>query len=386
MIRITKPEAQHHPNIDEVVPDAVLPGAEVEIRGTQLAATGTDENLKSPIALLDGKLAPLSLSRPSRLRVRIPEAAGEGMLEVRRNGSTSNSVQIKVGRLLADNVHPRRQPRHRHTRQYLRHRIRPAGPAGARLRFPYLARRSDVDSFMTGLVNATGLAIDADGVLYVSSRHEGTIHRVTPQGAASIYTEGMGVATGLAFDAEGNLYCGDRSGTIFKIAKDRQIFVYATLEPSVAAYHLAFGLDGTLFVTGPTTSSYDVVHAIDTKGTIETYYRGLGRPQGLALDIAGNLYVAASFRGLRGIVRITPDKQADLVLSGSGIVGLAFIPNGNVAIATQGAIYDVALGVEGLRLFLKTLTKFVILSGAQRGRRTCVFFLRNGTKSRHHTT
>jgi sugar lactone lactonase YvrE len=350
MIRITKPEAQHHPNIDEVVPDAVLPGAEVEIRGTQLAATGTDENLKSPIALLDGKLAPLSLSRPSRLRVRIPEAAGEGMLEVRRNGSTSNSVQIKVGRLLADNVHPVANPATDiHGNIY----ATVSGQRGQQVPVSVfrISPEGDVDSFMTGLVNATGLAIDADGVLYVSSRHEGTIHRVTPQGAASIYTEGMGVATGLAFDAEGNLYCGDRSGTIFKIAKDRQIFVYATLEPSVAAYHLAFGLDGTLFVTGPTTSSYDVVHAIDTKGTIETYYRGLGRPQGLALDIAGNLYVAASFRGLRGIVRITPDKQADLVLSGSGIVGLAFIPNGNVAIATQGAIYDVALGVEGLRLF-----------------------------------
>ena len=56
----------------------------------------------------------------------------------------------------------------------------------------------------------------------------------------------MGVATGLAFDAVGNLYVGDRSGTIFKIAPDRQIFVFATLEPSVAAYHLAFAPNRTL--------------------------------------------------------------------------------------------------------------------------------------------
>ena len=90
-------------------------------------------------------------------------------------------------------------------------------------------------------------------MLYVSSRHEGTIHRITPQGASSVFVESMGVATGLAFDPEGNLYCGDRSGTIFKIARDRQIFVFATLEQDVSAYHLAFGLDGTLFVFG----SYD---------------------------------------------------------------------------------------------------------------------------------
>lgn len=353
MIRLTRPEAasSHNPNIEAVVPDAVLPGAEVEIRGSNLAAAGLEgEALKAPVALLDGKAAPLALCRPTRLRVRIPEAAGEGRLEVRRNGSVSNSVQIHVGRLLSENVHPVSNPVADASGNVY---TTLSGARGQQVPVSVfrISPEGDIDSFMTGLVNATGLAVDADGVLYVSSRHEGTIHRVTPQGAASIFTESMGVATGLAFDAEGNLYCGDRSGTIFKIAKDRQIFVYATLEPSVAAYHLAFGLDGTLFVTAPTTSSFDVVHAIDTKGNITNYYRGLGRPQGLALDIAGNLYVAASLRGQRGIVRITPDKEAELVLSGSGIVGLAFIPNGSVAVATQNAIYDVALGIEGLRLF-----------------------------------
>jgi sugar lactone lactonase YvrE len=353
MIRLSKaePPPSHTPRIEAVVPDAVLPGAEVEIRGTQLAGNGAgpDESGKAPIALLDGRQAALSLSRPTRLRVRIPEAAGEGRLEVRRNGTISNKVQIKVGRMLTDVVHPVSSPAvDAHGNVY-------ATKSGSRgepvpVSVYRISPEGDVDSFMTGLVNATGLAIDGDGALYVSSRHEGTIHRVTPHGAASVYAEGMGVATGLAFDAEGNLYCGDRSGTIFRIARDRQIFVYATLEPSVAAYHLAFGLDGTLFVTGPTTSSYDVVHAIDSKGTIETYYRGLGRPQGLALDIAGNLYVAASFRGQRGVVRITPEREAELVVSGSGIVGLAFIPNGSVAVATHTSIYDVALGVEGLRL------------------------------------
>jgi len=352
MIRFTKPEPPdlHTPRIEAVVPDAVLPGAEVEIRGSQLAAAANgDGTVRAPLALLDGKLAPLSLSRPTRLRVRVPEAAGNGSLEVRRNGASSNKVQIKVVRILTDVVHPVGNPAVDAQGNVY------ATKSGARgepvpVSVYRISPEGDVDSFMTGLVNATGLAIDPEGSLYVSSRHEGTIHRVTPHGAASVYTESMGVATGLAFDADGNLYCGDRSGTIFRIARDRQIFVYATLEPSVAAYHLAFGLDGTLFVTGPTTSSYDVVYAIDSKGTIETYFRGLGRPQGLALDVAGNLYVAASFRGQRGIVRITPDREAELVLSGSGIVGLAFIPNGSVAVATQNAIYDVALGVEGLRL------------------------------------
>ncbi|PYV62820.1 MAG: gluconolaconase, partial [Acidobacteria bacterium] len=117
----------------------------------------------------------------------------------------------------------------------------------------------------------------------------------------------MGIATGMAFDRDENLYVGDRSGTIFKIARDRQIFVFATLEASVSAYHLAFGPHRDLFVTGPTTSSFDCVYKVDPQGSVSTFYRGLGRPQGLAFDVQGNLYVAASLSGKRGIVKITPD-------------------------------------------------------------------------------
>jgi sugar lactone lactonase YvrE len=205
--------------------------------------------------------------------------------------------------------------------------------------------------FVSGITNATGLALDTQGYLYVSSRLDGTVHRVSPQGASSVYAEGMGIATGIAFDSAGNLYVGDRSGTIFKIAQDRQIFVFATLEPSIAAYHLAFGLDGTLFVAAPSTSSYDSIYAIDQAGVVRVYYRGLGRPQGLAFDVAGNVYVSASFHGTRGIVCISPAGEASVVLAGSGIVGLAFVPGGNAILAANGAVYDVPLGIEGVRLF-----------------------------------
>jgi len=113
----------------------------------------------------------------------------------------------------------------------------------------------------------------------------------------------MGIATGLAFDRAGNLFVGDRSGTIFKISPSREIFVFATLEPSVAAYHLAFHPSGELYVTGPTTSSYDRVYRITQGGEVIVFYRGLGRPQGIAFDRESNLYVVASFGGRRGIVK-----------------------------------------------------------------------------------
>jgi sugar lactone lactonase YvrE len=166
----------------------------------------------------------------------------------------------------------------------------------------------------------------------------------------SLYAEGMGVATGIAFDREQNLFVGDRSGTIFKIAPDRQIFVHATLEPSMAAYHLAIGPDGDLFVCGPSTSSFDCIHRIDTHGQVSVYYRGLGRPQGLAFDREGNLYVAASLRGQRGIVKISPRQEASLEVSGQGLVGLAFAPGRAVVLATTDAVHHLSWDIPGQTL------------------------------------
>jgi sugar lactone lactonase YvrE len=202
--------------------------------------------------------------------------------------------------------------------------------------------------FLTDVVNATALAFDREGTLYVSSRHEGIVYASTPSGQLSVYVEGMGIATGIAFDRDENLYVGDRSGTIFKISRERQIYVFATIEPSIAAYHLAFGPDDHLYVTGPTTSSFDSVYRIDPHGTPGLFYRGLGRPQGLAFDADGNLYVAASLAGRRGVVRITPEaKQADLFLSGPNIVGLAFLPSRAMLVATSNALFRVDVGVAG---------------------------------------
>jgi sugar lactone lactonase YvrE len=205
--------------------------------------------------------------------------------------------------------------------------------------------------FVTGILNATGLAFSPEGDLFVTSRAEGNVYRVDAAGESTVYAEGMGVATGAAFDAEGNLFVGDRSGTIFKINTERQIFVHATLEPSAAAYHLAVNEAGTVFATAPSLSSNDAIWAIEPNGDTRVWYRGLGRPQGLALSKDGDVYLAACLQGRRGLVRVTAEGEASLVLSGVNLVGVAFSPLGTTILATNEAVYDVDLGVEGLSLF-----------------------------------
>ena len=203
-----------------------------------------------------------------------------------------------------------------------------------------------VKPFVAEMMNATAIAFDREGQMYVSSRFDGAVYRVAPNGTMTTYAEGMGVATGIAFDREQSLYVGDRNGTIFKIARDQQVFVFATLEVSVSAYHLAFSPQGDLFVTGPT----DRVYKIDPNGTVSTFYRGLGRPQGLAFDVNGNLYVAASLSGTRGIVKIAPDGLANLEVAGQGLVGLAFAPGRSVILATTSTIHHLSWNIQGMSL------------------------------------
>ena len=91
--------------------------------------------------------------------------------------------------------------------------------------------------------------------------------------------------------------------------------VHATLEPSVAAYHLAVNAAGTLLVTAPSLSSNEAIWAVEPNGDTRAWFRGLGRPQGLAISSDGDVFVAACLHGRQGLVRITPSGQASLVLT-----------------------------------------------------------------------
>lgn len=333
------------PHLQAVVPAAALPGGEVRIIGSGLRPN----ELRRPSVQFGAAEGAVLISSDEFLIARVPEGAASGPVVVSTNGHASNPLEIKIAAPLAENLHPVTNPA-----------LDPEGNiyvtfSGSRgQKVPVSIFKIDtsynVKQFVTEMMNATSIAFDREGLMYVSSRFDGTVYRVAPNGTMSAYAEGMGVATGIAFDREQNLYVGDRSGTIFKISRDRQIFVFATMEPSVSAYHLAFDREGSLFVTGPTTSSFDSVYRVDPHGQVSVYYRGLGRPQGLAFDVDGNLYVASSLAGQRGIVKITPDKQASLAVSSLGLVGLAFAPGRSAILASTSAVYHLGWGIQGKAL------------------------------------
>src|SRR6202166_2971900 len=333
------------PHIESVSPVLALAGGEIRIAGSGLRS----QQWQRPRVQFGDVEGGVFVSSDSFLVARVPEGATSGPVVVDADGHVSNAQSVKVAVPIAENLHPVTNPA-----------IDPEGSiyvtfSGSRgQKGPVAIFKIDtnytVKPFVSEMMNATSMAFDRQGQMYVSSRHDGAVYRVAPNGAMSTYAEGMGIATGIAFDRNQNLYVGDRSGTIFKIGRDQQVFVFATLEPSVSAYHLAFGPQGDLFVTGPTTSSFDSVQRIDPQGTVHKFFRGLGRPQGLAFDATGNLYVAASLSGRRGIVKITPEGKASLEVAGHGIVGLAFAPGCIVILAPTDALHHLAWTIQGLPL------------------------------------
>lgn len=328
------------PEILEVTPPAAIPGGEFLIRGRALMAHG------KPVVRVGETPAPVVVGSRSFVVARVPDGASIGEIVIGESGNESKPWTCEVGIQIADGLHPVGNPA-----------VDASGAifctfSGSRgQKTPVSVFKIDLNyssrPFLTDVMNATGLAFDREGLLYISSRNEGTVYQATPGGNLSVFVEGMGIGTGLAFDREDNLYVGDRSGTIFKISPQRQIYVFATIEPSIAAYHLAFGPDDHLYVTGPTTSSFDCVHRVSPDGAVEAYYRGLGRPQGMAFDAEGRLYVAASLAGRRGVVRIDGQRNAELYLSGPNIVGLAFLPSRAMAVATSNALYRVDVNIAG---------------------------------------
>ncbi len=340
-----KKNVNGRPQIDAVHPEAALPGGEIRITGRGLRPT----ELRRPRVQFGSVEGAVVISSDDFLVARVPDGATTGPVVVATNGSQSNPHEVKVAVPIAENLHPVTNPALDSEGNIY---VTFSGSRGQKV--PVAIYRIDtnynVKPFLAEMMNATSIAFDREGQMYVSSRYDGTVYKVAPNGTMSAYAEGMGVATGIAFDREQNLYVGDRSGTIFKIGRNREIFVFATLEPSVSAYHLAFGPEDHLFVTGPTTSSFDAVYDIDPHGAVSTYYRGLGRPQGLAFDAEGNLYVAASLGGKRGIIKITKERKALLEVAGHGLVGLAFAPGRSAVLATNNAVHHLSWDIQGRSL------------------------------------
>jgi sugar lactone lactonase YvrE len=134
------------------------------------------------------------------------------------------------------------------------------------------------------------------------------------------------------------------------VESERRARLFASVPASIAAFHLAFGPDAHLYVSAPTLSTSDGVYRISPDGHVEQWARGFGRPQGLAFDVSGHLYLVDALAGSSGVYRIRLDAPdaPELMLAGGSPIGLAFDPHGGIALAASETVFRLHVPVRGL--------------------------------------
>ena len=332
----------------KIDPPYGLAGGEIVID-----CTGLDTREPSKCAVtVGGSPAQIVAVGPRRVLAQIPETKGGKVEVILWSGDEpSEPAELTVGRKLAGDLHPVANPAFDPDDGALF--VTRSGSRGEEL--PVTLFRidisGDVSEYSGDIPNPTGIAFSPDGEMFVTSRLEGVVYKMTPFKEAVVFARNLGVATGIAFSKHGLMHIGDRTGTIFKVNGIGEERAWTQVEPSVSAFHIAFGPDDSLYIAGPTVTSFDCIWRVNPEGETDIFFKGLGRPQGLAFDRDGNLYVAAALHGRRGIVRISADgSDAKVIVAGVNLVGLAFSNSGEMAVVSIDSVYTLPTQIKGTLL------------------------------------
>ncbi len=206
--------------------------------------------------------------------------------------------------------------------------------------------------------NPQGVAVDAAGNLYVADRDNSTIRTITPSGEVTTLAGSLS-PYGLALDGATNVYVADYlNNTIRKVTPAG---VVSTLAGSPGAQGSADGTGSAARFSGPSGVAVDragnvlvvdsqnyMIRKITPDGVVTTLAHNVGggvlRFDGVAVDIAGNVYVA---NANNTISRITPAGLVTTLAGSPGQTGSADGPSSVVrfnqpaglAINDQGTVY-----------------------------------------------
>ena len=220
-----------------------------------------------------------------------------------------------------------------------------------------------------GLDFPEGMAFDTAGNLYVANSGNGTVSRVTPAGVVSTFVFGnVGSPMGLAFDAAGNLYVADSAGdTVEKVTPAGIVSTFASDANYLAAPNgLTFDTAGNLYVANllPTNAGGGITK-ITPAGVLSTYalssYPDLYFPTYLAFDANGNLFVTSAIGPISeispsGTVTVLDSTSflspRGLAIDGAGNLYVADLLGATVAKVTQAdKVTTIAASVQSLPTF-----------------------------------
>ncbi len=305
--------------ITAVCPSLGVPGGELTIE-----CRGFKPDLASCSGVLFGEMRAIIVSASEdRIIVRLPESPNCLGAALESGGRRSELYPFTLATKLATGLHPVANPVVTPDGSLI---TTISGSRGEQVSQPVVrvTRSGEKVPLACQVMNPTGLALDRDGQLYISSRHDGTVYRYAESEELEIVAEDLGEACGLTFDSKGYLYIGDRRGKVFRISPAGSREEFALLEPSISAYHLAVDSQDRLYVTGPTFSMRDNLYRISTQGKAEILLQGLARPQGMAFIPDGNLLIACAYQGKKGVFRFNPvTRSIEQYITAPILVGIA---------------------------------------------------------------
>ena len=256
---------------------------------------------------------------------------------------------------------------------------------------------SDGTGAAAGFNTPVGVAVDANGNVFVAEQYSNTIRKITAEGVTTTFagsglqglTDDTGTAaqfnqpTGVAVDAAGNVYVADfmnnairkisSAGVVTTLAGGTQGAANGTgTEASFnAPIDLAVDADGNVFVADQVNN---LIRKITPAGVVTTfagntaenaYNDGIGiaasfnYPTSISFDASGNMYVADQYN--YRIRKITPDAVVTTI-AGDGTDGLA---NGSGLTAKFSSPVGVAVDGNGnlyvSDLFNNNIRKIVLL-------------------------
>ena len=187
--------------------------------------------------------AAVALASRQSLTVIVPAGLDGGHTAVRVDSAPGETAYVEIGAPLATGLHQVDNPAFDRRRQPVRDLQRVARPADAGVDLRRAAATAAREPFVVDLPNPTSMAFDREGRLHVSSRFDGSVHRVEPDGryrplppTSASRAASPSIATATSSSAI------DRDPSSAFATGEAKIL--ATLPPSVAAFHLAFGPDG----------------------------------------------------------------------------------------------------------------------------------------------
>jgi sugar lactone lactonase YvrE len=208
----------------------------------------------------------------------------------------------------------------------------------------------------------TGVAVDAQGNVYVSNEYANTVEEFSPSGQdMGVFAAGLHVPTGLAFDGQGNLYVANNAnGVVEKFSPGGQdLGVFAIDAIGIAG--LTIDGQGNLFLCNEYAPSTSWVKEYSPSGQLlRTFTDGLVQPTDSCFDSQGNLYVL-NYGGGK-IVRFAPSGQFLGVFATSSVSnpfdGLAFDAAGNLYACeySQGRIEEFDSNGQSLGFFASGLS------------------------------